>query len=201
MLDPTPGSRFHFPAHFSDFSHRLSRNKCPRTNRGLILWWNRGINQNEHAWKGERGGDVEYTGIYEVPHVLTSYEVSLSLFKAIKTRSSTRHQGGNPSYFSRPFLIPWGSNQHNCMYLYSSPYLHVLQDSKALYNPSDCTSTGQDTDISLTQRQRLKDDHLSMSLRFFGLSLGIGANDHFKWSFELICICLYLDLNPCPLCS
>ena len=31
----------------------------------------------------------------------------------------------------------------------------------------------QVTDIPLTERQRLKDDHLSMSLRFFNLPLGI----------------------------
>ena len=35
----------------------------------------------------------------------------------------------------------------------------------------------QVTDISLTERQRLKDDHFSMSLRFFSLPLGIGPND------------------------
>ena len=38
-------------------------------------------------------------------------------------------------------------------------------------------SNSQITDISLTERQRLKDDHLSMSLRFFNLPLGIPPND------------------------
>ena len=35
----------------------------------------------------------------------------------------------------------------------------------------------QETGIPLTERQRLKDDHLSTSLRFFSLPLGIGLND------------------------
>ena len=38
-------------------------------------------------------------------------------------------------------------------------------------------SNSQITDIPLTKRQRLKDDHLSTSLRFFSLPLGIGPND------------------------
>ena len=45
----------------------------------------------------------------------------------------------------------------------------------------------QVTDIPLTETQRLKDDHLSMSLRFFNLPLGIGPmteDRHFKWSSE-----------------
>ena len=35
----------------------------------------------------------------------------------------------------------------------------------------------QITDIPLTERLRLKDDHLSMSLRFFNVPLGIGPDD------------------------
>ena len=50
-----------------------------------------------------------------------------------------------------------------------------------LYDPSDCTSTAhagsQVNHIPLTERQRLKDDHLSTSLRFFSLPLGIGTDD------------------------
>ena len=42
-FDPRPGSRFHCPPIIHVFFHRLSRIKGPRTNRGLILWWNRGI--------------------------------------------------------------------------------------------------------------------------------------------------------------
>ena len=38
-------------------------------------------------------------------------------------------------------------------------------------------SNSQVTDISLAERQRLKDDHLSTSLRFFNLPLGTGPND------------------------
>ena len=38
-------------------------------------------------------------------------------------------------------------------------------------------SNSQITYIPLTERQRLKDDHLSMSLNFFNLQLGIGPND------------------------
>ena len=59
------------------------------------------------------------------------------------------------------------------------------------------------TDITLTDRQRLKDDHLSTSSRFFNLPLGIGWSDRglpFKWSSKPLCICLYLGLNQGPLC-
>ena len=38
-------------------------------------------------------------------------------------------------------------------------------------------SNSQITDIPLNERQRLKDDRLSTSLRFFNLPLGIGPND------------------------
>ena len=46
---------------------------------------------------------------------------------------------------------------------------------KVLYERSE--SNSQITVICLTERQRLKNDHLSTSLRFFSLSLGIGPND------------------------
>ena len=52
-------------------------------------------------------------------------------------------------------------------------------------------SNSQITNIPPTRRHRLKDDHLSMSLRFFNLPLGIEPNDedcHFKWSSEPLCI-------------
>ena len=56
-----------------------------------------------------------------------------------------------------------------CVFILSaiSPYTTGL---KALFNPSDFTGTTptqQVTDIPLIKRQRLKDDHLSTSLRFF----------------------------------
>ena len=41
-FDPRPGSGFHCPTHYS-FFHRLSRIKGRRKNRGLIMWWNRGV--------------------------------------------------------------------------------------------------------------------------------------------------------------
>ena len=58
-------------------------------------------------------------------------------------------------------------------------YLHTLQDSKRYmtYSTVQVQSNSQITDILLTERQRLEDDHLSMSLRFFNLPLGIGPND------------------------
>ena len=58
-----------------------------------------------------------------------------------------------------------------------SPYTTGL---KALFNPSDRTKyspSSQVTCIPLTERQRLMDDHLSMSLRLFSLPLGIGPSD------------------------
>ena len=63
------------------------------------------------------------------------------------------------------------------VYLYSAQYLHVLQDSKRyMTHPTvQVQSNSQVTDIPLTGRQRLKDDPLSTSLRFFNLPLGIGS--------------------------
>ena len=57
--------------------------------------------------------------------------------------------------------------------LYSVQYLHVLQDLKRYIKYKDITHLTvevhywQITDILLTEGQRLKDDHLSTSLRFF----------------------------------
>ena len=48
---------------------------------------------------------------------------------------------------------------------------------KALYDSSEVLPNSQITDIPLTERQRLKDNHLSMSLRFFNLTLGTGPSD------------------------
>ena len=42
-LIPDLGQDSIFPTIFHGFFHRLSRVKGPRRNRGLILWWNRGI--------------------------------------------------------------------------------------------------------------------------------------------------------------
>ena len=65
------------------------------------------------------------------------------------------------------------------LYLYLAQYLHVLQDSKSYMTlPTvQVQSNSQITDIPLTERQRLKDDQLSMSLRFFNLPSGIEPND------------------------
>ena len=54
---------------------------------------------------------------------------------------------------------------------------------KALYDPPtvQVQSNSQVTDIPLTERQSLKDDHLSTSLRFFNLPLGIGPNDRVQF--------------------
>ena len=51
------------------------------------------------------------------------------------------------------------------LYLYSVQYLHVMQDSKAyMTHPTvQVQSKSQITDIPQTERQRLKDDHLSTS--------------------------------------
>ena len=65
------------------------------------------------------------------------------------------------------------------MYLYSAQYLHILQDSKCyLTNPTaQVQPKSQVTCIPLTERQGLKGNHLSTTLRFFSLPLGIGPND------------------------
>ena len=61
------------------------------------------------------------------------------------------------------------------LYLYSAQYLHELQDSKhyMTYPTAQVQPKSQVTDIPLTERQRLKDDNFSISLRFFSLPLGI----------------------------
>ena len=65
------------------------------------------------------------------------------------------------------------------LYLYSAQYLHVRQDSKrnVPHLTVQVQSNSQITDIPRIERQRYKDDHLSRTLRFFNLPLGIGPND------------------------
>ena len=51
---------------------------------------------------------------------------------------------------------------------------------KATFDPTQlhkCSPSSQVTDIHLTERESLMDDHLSMSLRFFILPHWIGPND------------------------
>ena len=50
------------------------------------------------------------------------------------------------------------------------------------------------TKIALSERQRLKDDHLSTSLRFFNLSLGIGPNDRGPPFYVVIQATMYLPV-------
>ena len=73
------------------------------------------------------------------------------------------------------------------LYLYFAQYLNVLQDSNRYMTllTVKVQSNSQVTDIPLTERQRLKDDHLSMSLRFFNLPLGIGPYDR-GLSFQVV---------------
>ena len=64
------------------------------------------------------------------------------------------------------------------MHLYSAQYLHVLEDSKCYMThlTAQVLPNSQVTVFPLPERQRLKDDHLSMSLWLFNLPLGIGSN-------------------------
>ena len=61
------------------------------------------------------------------------------------------------------------------------------------------------TGIPQTERQRLKDDHLLTSLRFFKACHWrkdpMTKDRYFRWSSGPLCICLSLGSNPCPLCS
>ena len=71
------------------------------------------------------------------------------------------------------------------LYLYPVQYLHVLQDSKCYltYSTVQVQPNSQVTGIPLTEGQRLKDEHLSTSLRVFNLPLGKGPvteDGHFK---------------------
>ena len=54
-------------------------------------------------------------------------------------------------------------------------YILLLQDSKHYWSHPDCTSPAQSLWWPTTERQSLRDDHLSMSLRIFSLPLGIGC--------------------------
>ena len=69
---------------------------------------------------------------------------------------------------------------HVCDYLYFVFILGAISACttglKVLYDPF-VQSNYHITDIPLTERQRLKDNHFSVSLRFFNLPLGIGPND------------------------
>ena len=87
--------------------------------------------------------------------------------------------------------------------LYSLQYLNILQAGlKVLFDPSDWTKyspSSQVTCIPLTERQRLKDDHLSTSFRFFSLPLGIGPNDRgppFKLVIQATIYLLVLGFEP-----
>ena len=87
-----------------------------------------------------------------------------------------------------------------CIYLYlclySAQYLCVLQDSKRyMTHPIvQIQFNSQITDIPQTERQGLKDDHLSTSLRFFYLPLGIGPNDRGPPSKVVIPATMYLHV-------
>ena len=65
------------------------------------------------------------------------------------------------------------------LYLYPVQYLHLLQDSKRKmpHLTTQVEPNSQVSDILITEIQRLKNDHLSMSLRFFSLPMGQGPND------------------------
>ena len=64
------------------------------------------------------------------------------------------------------------------MDFHSSEISPCTSGLKGLYEPFvQVQSNSQITDIPPTDTQRLKDEHLSMSLRFFNLSVGIGPND------------------------
>ena len=60
------------------------------------------------------------------------------------------------------------------LYLYSAQYLNVLQESKCYKTHSivQVQSNSQFTDIPLTERQRLKNEHLLKSLTFYNLPFG-----------------------------
>ena len=77
--------------------------------------------------------------------------------------------------------VPFNQDILYCIvYLYSAQYLHILQDSKRYMTHLTVQVQPQLTSNShspLTERQRLKDDHLSTSLRFFSLPLRIRPND------------------------
>ena len=56
-----------------------------------------------------------------------------------------------------------------------------------LYDPCKLYKyNSQVTDIPLNERQRLRDDYLSTSLRFFSLTLGIEPNDRGRPPFKVV---------------
>ena len=78
---------------------------------------------------------------------------------------------------------------------------------KALVIHPDCTNKSPRPlvpGIPLTERQRLRDNHLSMPLGFLTCHWEydpVTDDHHFKLSFEPRCICLYLGFNPHSLVS
>ena len=74
----------------------------------------------------------------------------------------------------------------NLLYIYTQRNMSMYYRTQSTIWPIQLykhSPNCQVLDIPRTGRQRLKDDPLSMSLRFFNLPLGIGPNDsgHFKW--------------------
>ena len=62
------------------------------------------------------------------------------------------------------------------LYLYSAK-VSIYYRTQITHLTSQVQPNSQVADIPLSDRQGLKDDHLSTSLRFFILLLGIGPND------------------------
>ena len=81
--------------------------------------------------------------------------------------------------------------------------VYVLQDSNCYMThlAVQAQSNSQFTDIPLTERQRLKDDHSSTSLRFLNLPLGIGTNDRGPPFQVVIRVTMYLPVLGIELTS
>ena len=97
------------------------------------------------------------------------------------------------------------------VYLYSEQYLNYSghEESKVPFHSSQLhkySSSSVITDIPLTERQSLRENHLSTSMRFLSLPLRIVPNDTglpFFVASKTLCICPYLVSTQVlkPVCS
>ena len=151
----------------------------------VILW----LNNNPGRGGGGGHGGTVVTHSPPTSEVVGSNPRSLfgKVGSCLTLGSSSHYRALTPTVctgFLRPQNYPsWYMTctvLYCIVYLYSAQYLHILQDSKRyLNNPTVQVQppNWQVTDIPLTGRYRLKDDHLSTSLRFFNLPLETGPND------------------------
>ena len=87
-----------------------------------------------------------------------------------------------------------------CLYSYHHSNTSFIQDWQMLFDPSKMykySPRSLVTDIPLTERQSLRDDHKSTFLRFFNLPLWIGSNDRWLPFYEVIKTAIFIGYPIC----